>query len=724
MPIIIMADVKRIIDDIKRRLMKEKPKSEDSRNIGYIPPSSREFRNYVDEENYAARKGNFFERKVKKYGSLIDVNVPESMQKKLSNSLLVTDMDITPKEVFSFSVVVFLAMLGLVLIPFLFVDLSTKIMLLAIPALVSMYIITYPNFIAEITKIRAADESIKVVLYMVIFLRLNPNMIGAVEFAANHCTGPLGKDMKKMLWDIQMRKYTGLDQAIITKTDKWLLWDKNFLEAIQMLSGIGMEPTREKREEMLDKSLEYILDGTYSKMKDYGRNLRMPTLLIQTLGITFPLLGLVMFPLVSVFLSDSVNPIFLALGYTFVLPLILFWFIRRTVSKRPGAFSYPDISNHPDLPPKGKILMKDRTGKMTNIPLLPIAILVGIVIMTPGLIHIGKLAGDYLSYGSDAELWKERINEEYKPENILPSMLCSLSIIWGAVAMLSIYFYGSSFQRIKIRNEVKAMEDEFSVALFRMGEVLSKDIPLESTLEILEKKYKMYGLQSSVMYTFFTTVLANIQRLGMTFESAIFNERYGIIKKYPSDSIRDILKIIVRASKKGPHVLAVATKSISSYLGKTRAVSELMKDILDEVVSGAKMQATLIGPFICGIVSSTSVLLIQLLYAIGVILDRINSVMNLPGGSEGGGLLSSSILKIDIGHIMPPTVFQLVVGTYMIEFTVLLGFFLNGLQNGFDKTTRNYIIGKSLMTAVILYTIVMIIAIIMFAPLIYSIVEQ
>ena len=719
-----MADLKKMIDKIRGIFIKKEAGGERSRDIGYTPPSSREFKNYVEEENYAAQKGSFFERKVKKYGRLIDVNVPENMQKKLADSLLVTDMDIVPKEVFSFAVVVFLAILGLILIPFLFVDLSMKVMLLSLPALISLYIITYPNFIAEITKIRAADESIKVVLYMVIYLRLNPNMIGAVEFAANHCSGPLGKDLKKMLWDIQMRKYTNLNEAIVTKTDKWLLWDKEFLESIQILSGIGMESTREKREKMLDKALEYILDGTYSKMKDYGRNLRMPTLLIQTLGITFPLLGLIMFPLISVFLSDSVNPVFLALGYTLILPLMLFWFIRRTVSRRPGAFSYPDIANHPDLPPKGKISVKDKSGKIMNIPLLPIAIFVGIVIMSPGLIHMGKLAGDYINYGSDVELWKQRINEEYRPDNILPSMLCSLSIIWGAVAMLSIYFYGSSFQRIKIRNEVKAMEDEFSVALFRMGEVLSKDMPLESTLEILEKKYRMYGLQTSVMYTFFATVLINIQRLGMTFESAIFNERYGIIKKYPSDSIRDILKIISSASKKGPHVLAVATKSISSYLGKTKAVSELMKDILDEVVSGAKMQATLIGPFICGIVSSTSVLLIQLLYAIGIILDRINSVMNLPGGSDGGGLLTSSILKIDIAHIMPPTVFQLVVGTYMIEFTVLLGFFLNGLQNGFDKTTRNYIIGKALITAVILYTVVMIISIIMFAPLISSIVEQ
>jgi hypothetical protein len=56
--------------------------------------------------------------------------------------------------------------------------------------------------------------------------------------------------------------------------------------------------------------------------------------------------------------------------------------------------------------------------------------------------------------------------------------------------------------------------------------------------------------------------------------------------------------------------------------------------------------------------------------------------------------------------VIPATVFQLVVGIYMIELVIILAYFLNGIRFGFDKVSRNVLIGKSLITALILYSIV------------------
>ena len=60
------------------------------------------------------------------------------------------------------------------------------------------------------------------------------------------------------------------------------------------------------------------------KMKSYSRNLRSPMTMIHSMGIVFPMMGLVMFPMISIFLNDQVNPFILGFGYVVVLPLILY----------------------------------------------------------------------------------------------------------------------------------------------------------------------------------------------------------------------------------------------------------------------------------------------------------------------------------------------------------------------------------------------------------------
>jgi hypothetical protein len=65
---------------------------------------------------------------------------------------------------------------------------------------------------------------------------------------------------------------------------------------------------------------------------------------------------------------------------------------------------------------------------------------------------------------------------------------------------------------------------------------------------------------------------------------------------------------------------------------------------------------------------------------------------------------------INIEQVMPPTFFQLVIGIYMIEIVIILSYFLNGIRNGFDKTTRNVLIGRTLFTSLLLYSILLIIS--------------
>lgn len=680
---------------------------------------SREYQTFVAEGYPEEEKGFLqFYRKAAKYSyNVLKMHAPQKTAANLNASLQMTELDVTPDDVISLTVFSVIVM-TLAFSPILLLGQNAVLLIFLIPPMFAYLLFTYPSYLATVTKIRASDETVKIILYMVIYLRLNPQIEGSLKFAAAHSNGPIGRDLKKIIWDLEVRKFVTINDAISSKIGKWLLWDKEFVESMNLIQALSLETVEANREKTLDKTLTYILDSTYEKMKQYSRDIRTPIMLIHTMGITFPIMGLVMFPMISIFLHDTFNPNYLIVGYIAILPAFNYFYLRRTISKRPGAFSYPDISNHPDLPPEGKISLTF-SGKKYLVSVLPIALIVTFLLLLPGIAYFYNLTSDWyrISQISDPEqqatAWKDRVSIEYSPGSSFYYMLFSLSVIWAIGAGMVIYFYGISYQRIQIRNQVKFLEDEFQIGLFRLGDVLTAGIPVETALEETLEKYRQYKLESSPMYSFFQTILRNIKQLGMTLKSAVFDRQYGVIIRYPSILIRDIMGVLVSASEKSSAILSTASKTISSFLMKTKNVENLLKEMLDEVAAAISLQADFIAPFIAGIVAAMATFIIQMLQKISEWLAGIESQLSLGGTFiQGGTLKFGEILSFaNVEQVIPATVFQLVVGIYMLETVTILAYFLNGIRNGFDRTTRNLLIGKSLIIALIFYSIVLVVGI-------------
>jgi len=679
---------------------------------------SKEYQTFLKEGYLEEEKGfvEWYKKTALFSQKTLKLKAPQSLAGKINQQLMVTDLDINADSVFSLTIMSIIVGLALTA-PLLLIPDTSVLILPLVPLMFSYFLFTYPGYLAAVTKIKASDETVKVILYMIIYLRLNPQMEGALRFAAAHTRGPIGKDLKKIIWDLQIRRYLTINEAISSKITRWLLWDKEFVESMNLIQALSLETSDVARERTLDKTLTYILDSTYEKMKEYSRNLRTPIMLIHTMGITFPIMGLVMFPMISIFLSQSVNPYYLIVGYIGILPLFNYFYLRRTISQRPGAFAYPDISHHPDLPPDGKFAVV-MNKKKYFISALPVALIVGFFVMTPGVAYFISFGSEYFSildtptFSTD---WANILKNQY--DNALQFSIWSLSVIWGISLALIIYFYGTSFQRVKIRDEIKAMEDEFQIGLFRLGDVLQSGIPVETALEETLDKYRQYRLESSPMYSFFQTILKNIKEMGMTLKRAVFDKNYGVMTRYPSLLIYDIMQVLVSASEKSSAILSTASRTISSFLLKTKNVENLLKEMLDEVAAAISLQANFIAPFIAGIVAAMATFIIQLLQKMASFLESIQSLFTVQGsigGTVGGGGGFGSISGIlgsfvNIEQIIPATIFQVVVGIYMIETVAILAYFLNGIKNGFDKTTRNLYIGKSMMIGVVFYSIVLVV---------------
>jgi hypothetical protein len=252
------------------------------------------------------------------------------------------------------------------------------------------YILTYPGFQASLIKVQAGDEAIKVILYMLIYLKLNPSLEGAANFAAKHAKGPITEDIKKAMWDLEVGKYSTLEEAFGKYMPKWAAWNEDFVRSLSLLYGVLIEPTEEGREDILKKSLSFILDSTHSKMKRYVENIASPLAILHVMGLTLPALGIILFPMVSIFLQQQVSIPQIVFGYTVLLPLVNLFFAYRVLVKRPGAFLAPDIAEHPDLPSENYFSF-NMFGKKMLLPIPVFAILIGLLIMSYGLFHFVDL---------------------------------------------------------------------------------------------------------------------------------------------------------------------------------------------------------------------------------------------------------------------------------------------------------------------------------------------
>ena len=80
--------------------------------------------------------------------------------------------------------------------------------------LLAYYWTIYLTHAVTFTRIRATADLLLSVLYMVISLRITPNFENALLFAALNTTGTIGRDLKKIVWDLSLGKYESADEAL------------------------------------------------------------------------------------------------------------------------------------------------------------------------------------------------------------------------------------------------------------------------------------------------------------------------------------------------------------------------------------------------------------------------------------------------------------------------------------------------------------------------------
>jgi hypothetical protein len=627
-------------------------------------------------------------------------------------------MKVTPDEVWSLTItsffVSFLVFMGIALI-----DLPESIVFLIFPPFIAFNVLSYPPFYSEVIRVRAGNETVSIILYMVTYLSLNPVYEKAIQFAASRCHGPLGNDLKKAVWDVNVGEYPTVRDALATYSKKWTLWNEEFVNSLIMLQLIEVQSSPEGRDEILMRATEKIMTSTCYKMEDYAYRLKKPSTMLMLFGIFMPLIGLVMFPLISVFLTNTINPVYIGIGYTIFLPFFMWWFLYRMISKRPATYSHSEKLE--EVEPNKYIKMK---RPKANLPIIPIAIFIGFVISIPGIMYfmdLGFAHHNIFSQYSEVKaknLWSEYCLDRYEPATMIKDTFKAMFLIWGTATGIIFATYFRSRGPYEFDLFVRKLEEDFTSGLFELQTALRENIPIESAILKVIEEYKRLGKEKSTIAQFFADLYDKISRFAISLKKALFGKD-GLVSKLPSNLIRTIMEIVTSALYRGSIIASGVTKNIASYLNRLSEIEHTIKKGMRDIISNLSMQGGFIGPIIAGIVASSAVVIVQMLQAVAKAIQGIEQMYSF--GSNVGGSMSDTLSLIDLKSIMPPTVMELIAGIYLIEIVIIIAIFVTGIERGFNRVPRDHMIARSLLMAVILFTVVFFIMVLIFQPIVMKV---
>lgn len=611
---------------------------------------------------------------------ILPISPGKALEKKYKEAIDFCHLEATPRGVFSLAVILTIITLFIpFLLFFLFNFFSLLVIILVILAAGAVFFYFYnrPFSLATSFRIKASSEMVLAVIYMTIAMKVRPNLEHAVKYAAANLRGPLAVDLRRLLWDVYVGKFVSMADAIDSFAEKWKRENEEFTEAISLIKTAFHEAP-EKMDRMFNEAVACMLDGTKVRMKGYARSLRTPVTIINALGFLLPIIGLMFLPLLAVFLAEAFKPAFLAVGYCILLPGFVYWMMSTSLQKRPYTFHQPDVSRHP----------KFRAEKQIGLILISASIPVFLISISYYFISIST--------------------ETFGLSQLLLSLLITVAVASGII----IYCILSTVKKLKVREEIVQVERELGEVLFLLGHQLSRGMPIENALKEIKPKIK--DLKIAGM---FDVILNNIKSFGMNFERAVFDEYHGAINYYPSTLIAAVMKAVVEISRSGMVVLSRAMISISTYLKDMHSVEESLHEILDETASSMEMQAMLLAPVASGIVVALTAIVMKMLVAFTGLVEKFLQEL----GEDGifGAIGSKTFISIiDVTKIMPVSVFQLIVGIYMIEVVGMLSVFLSIIRHGEENVLKRYNLGRKLLMATLIYSVVLIFIYLLFSSIV------
>ncbi len=701
-------------EDIIRKYSEKLEKS-----LGYEDIEASSYtREYLQFKEEALRELTFYEKAAKLSGAILKVKPSQRDIRKFEEALQRLQLEISPAEAMSLAVNVFI--LSLVLSIALFVSyffltgtfaFLYLLLGIAFSSFIFYYLHAFPFIQAKKWQLKASSQLVQALLYIVIYMKHTPNLERAIKFASDNLQAPLALDFKKIFWNVETGKYASIRDSIDAYLESWRESSMEFVEAMHLIESSLYEPIEYKRVAILEKSIVVMMEGVEEKMLTYTHNITAPLTNVYMLGIILPTLALALIPLASALLGGLLTWQHIILFFNIIIPFFVFYLTSQILLTRPTGYGEAELLEaHPNYQ-EYKSKMPILIAFFTALPFFVIGIL-PLLLYSPVISSAIGLQDFELPFLGKFFDFKELNGSLVGPFGV-GAMLLSLFLPLSISLFFAINYSMKTSKLIKTRQETRKLENEFSSALFQLGNRLAAGVPAEMAFGRVAQV-----LQDTPTGRFFGLVNTNVQN-GMSVKEAILNRQRGAITFFPSSLIKTSMFILIEGVRKGLKIAAESMMSIAEHAKNIHRIEERLKDLVADVVISMKSNVTFLAPILGGIV-------VGLAAMITLIINQLSTLLTAQAteGVDGLGGAAGVVTLFEVEKMIPPYFLQIAIGLYLIQIVFILTATVVVIENGSDKLTEKNEIAKSLYKGISLYLIVALLSILILSLLASLVMQQ
>jgi hypothetical protein len=556
-------------------------------------------------------------------------------------------------------------------------------MLVILPFFLVFYLQNYPLKAADAEKMKSITYIPEIVNYLVMSMKLTPNLEKAVAFAAEHGRGKIAADLKNITWQTKIGAYNTMEEGLDDLAYKWGKFSDEFKHALMMIRASVIEINEAKRYEILDKAVTDTLEGLRDEMTKYAVRMRQPSIYLYYVGILLPLMLIIMLPIGAMMAKLPIAQTWVMIVlYNIAIPIGAIFFAAKILKTRPPVYMPPKIPDtYPGLPKKGHI----KVGK-TMFPAIVLALIAGAGIYFACTMFLEPMMNPY------PPSWDLEAQEAWFP------FFQAAGIVLAGAAAASIYLYGTSYAKRKVQKELMKMETEFQDSVYVMASRLGENRPMEEAMDYTAKF--LGGTKISVLYS---KTVDNIRNLGMTVDMALFDPVYGSLKNVPSESIRGSMRIVVDSIALGVEQAARALIALSMQLRDSQKVKVKIQELMSEITAMMRSIAFFIAPLVLGVTTALQKIIISALSGLST-TPGAEAVGSLPAGVSVPSLPFTSLGSAEMLHNIPDSfTFLLIIAIYVIEVTIILVYFVSKIEEGDNPLALKMNLAMALPIAMIFY---------------------
>jgi Flp pilus assembly protein TadB len=612
----------------------------------------------------------------------------KSVSQEYKDALRFTGFDLEAFETVLFSyvgaVITLIILLGIDLIFLISKNSDARTLLILgtltffIPLGVLYYLSEYVKIEAKLMKISSLGDIPEILSYIVMSMKLVPNLENAVLFAARNSDRPLAEDLRKLIWDLNLRIYSNMDDALLSFADLWGRNSEFFKRSLHLIKSSTAEPDEAQRVMTLNRALDISLEGTESLMESFAAKLKTPSYILYSIFILIPLALVALLPAVTV-VGLKPKTIDIVLLYDLIFPLLAAIYSEYILMQRPVAFTPKQIpDSHPEL---ANIIQNKRFSILLSVFVFLLIAPFGYILLlfgNPGEIVANKPLGGYF-----------------------PS---TLPLILGGVAGISVYLHFSSLPYKKIRDKIKEMEQEFSDSLFVLGRRISEGKSPEEAFA-----YTARTMEGSKIGKAFEEISMNLLSMRTNLRNAIFDEDFGAFRFIYSERIRNTMLLFTESVHKNHEAAGASIIKLADHLKELSAVEERIRHSLYDVTSTMRSTAVIFAPLIAGITLALSEVITKILGQVGERMNRI------PGDLSG---MPVEIGKETFSQSLAPEHFLLAIGVYVIFISAILTRFAGSVEYGGERAQLMYDLSSMLPLSIIIFAVSTIVSRVIFRGLV------